>query len=98
MVATRERPDITIKVWQEFDSDGIPHHRNEIALRHFKFISLQFACSRQQLISRASRQNKKVRSFPITVNAIAWLVPIRLHRNDVRLPHGASRFACAVEQ
>src|SRR5262249_10605724 len=98
MVATRERPDVPVKMGQKFDDYGIRRRGYEIALRHFQFIALQRACSGEQLISRASSEHQKVRGFPFAVNAIARLVATSLHRNDVRLPHGASCFARAIEQ
>src|SRR5260370_24008802 len=41
MIAARERPDITFKVRQELDGDGVFGLRHEVTLRHFQLVALR---------------------------------------------------------
>src|SRR5260370_2576164 len=41
VIASRERPDITLKVSQEFDGDGVSGLRDKITLGHLQLIALQ---------------------------------------------------------
>jgi len=70
MIATRERPDVAVKVRQEFDGDCVGDSGNEIALRHFKFVALKRTSFGKQVIASTRGEDQKIGGLPLTVDAI----------------------------
>src|SRR5215470_11272672 len=98
MIATREGPDIAVKVRKELDDDGVFGLRNEIALRDFKFVLLERTRFGQKLVARAGGEYQKVGGVPFAFDAIARFFSRRVDGDDVGAAHFAAGFAGAVQQ
>src|SRR5882762_3423084 len=98
MIAARERPDITLKVRQKLDSDGVAGLRHEVTLRHFQLVPLQRPCFRNQLIACAGRKNQKISFLPFALNAVARLRRSSVHAHYARTLHLAARISRAIQQ
>src|SRR2546427_2650001 len=60
MIAARERPDIPLKIPQEFDGDAVAGLRNKVTLGHLQLVALQSARFWNQLVARTRRENQKI--------------------------------------
>ena len=98
MVVARKRPNVAFKLRKKFDEDGIGVLRDEVALGHFQFVALERPASGHQLISRASREDKKIRFVPFSLDAITRLGPFDVHTHHAGALQRAAGFLRAVEQ
>src|SRR5215471_873384 len=98
MVTPWKRPDVPVKVRKEFDNDRVGRLRNEIALRDFQFVFLEWAGFREQLVACAGRENQEIRALPFAINAVPWPWGGGFNGNDMGAANLAARFACTVQK
>jgi len=98
VIATREGPDITVKVRKKFDDDGIGGLRNEIALSNFEFVALEGPCFGQKLIACAGSEHEKVRGAPLAFDGVAGLFARSVHGDDMRAVYLAASVLRSFKQ
>src|SRR5579871_1732420 len=98
MVATREGPDVSVKLREEFDDDGVAGLRDKVALRHFQFVAFERASSGQKMIAGSRSQNEKIGGLPFAFDTVAWFFAGGLHGNNVGLLYFAACLLRALEQ
>src|SRR5437763_485069 len=98
VVVARKGPNVAFKLRKKFDEDGIGVLRDEVALGHFQFVALERPASGHQLISRAGREDKKIRFVPFSLDAITRLGPFDVHTHHAGALQRAAGFLRAVEQ
>src|SRR5437762_7205408 len=98
MVAAGEGPNITFELREEFHDDGVGSLRDEIALRHFEFVTLKGAGLGVQMIASPGGEDQKIGGVPFALDAITRLGGGGVHAHDVRALNLAASFFGAGEE
>src|SRR5712692_3011247 len=97
-IAARERPDISFKVRQELDGDGVADLRHKVALSHLHLVAVQGPCFGEQLIARTGRENQKIGFLPSAFHAVARLRRSGVHIHHPGTLHVATRIPRAIQE
>src|SRR5215472_15559136 len=98
MVTAREGPDVTVKVREEFNDDGVGRLRNEVALGDLELVFLERTRPGKELIAGARGENQEVGGMPFAIDTVAGFFSGGVHGNNVRAAYFATGFARTIEQ